>query len=132
MRQQIMYNVNPDFDFTIDEKGNSFIALRKISWGENTTEKLDIRKYYNSADGTETLGKGISFLTDEGPNELAKVLVENNFGYTDDIINGIKNRKDFMTSLVKCVNGEDLSDLNVDLDKVEPEEEYYDPSSLLD
>ena len=27
------YSVNPDFDYTIDEKGNTFIALRQIDWG---------------------------------------------------------------------------------------------------
>lgn len=125
------YKVNPDFDFIFDEKGNTFLALRKISWGEGSKEKLDIRKYYNSADGTETVGKGVSFITEEGPHELARVLVENEYGYTDELLNGMKNRKDFMTSLVKVLNEEDTKELGIE--NVDPNEEYFDPiESLLD
>ena len=125
------YKVNPDFDFIFDEKGNTFLALRKITWNEGGKEKLDIRKYYNSSDGTETVGKGVSFITEEGPHELTRILVENNYGYTDEIINGIKNRKDFMTSLVKVLNEEDTKELG--LENVDPNEEYFDPvESLLD
>lgn len=124
------YKVNPDFDFIFDEKGNTFLALRKIAWGGGQ-EKLDIRKYYNSSDGTETVGKGVSFITEEGPHELTRILVENDYGYTDEIINGIKNRKDFMTSLVKVLNEEDTEELG--LENVDPNEEYFDPvESLLD
>lgn len=125
------YKVNPDFDFIFDEKGNTFLALRKITWNEGGKEKLDIRKYYNSSDGTETVGKGVSFITEEGPHELTRILVENDYGYTDEIINGIKNRKDFMTSLVKVLNEEDTKELG--LENVDPNEEYFDPvESLLD
>lgn len=125
------YKVNPDFDFIFDEKGNTFLALRKITWNEGGKEKLDIRKYYNSSDGTETVGKGVSFITEEGPHELTRILVENDYGYTDEIINGIKNRKDFMTSLVKVLNEEDSKELG--LENVDPNEEYFDPvESLLD
>lgn len=125
------YKVNPDFDFIFDEKGNTFLALRKIAWSEGSQEKLDIRKYYNSADGKETVGKGVSFITEEGPHELTRILVENDFGYTDEIINGIKNRKDFMTSLVKVLNEEDTKELG--LENIDPNEEYFDPvESLLD
>lgn len=125
------YRVNPDFDFIFDEKGNTFLALRKIAWNEGGKEKLDIRKYYNSADGTETVGKGVSFITEEGPHELTRILVENDYGYTDEIINGIKNRKDFMTSLVKVLNEDDSKELG--LENIDPNEEYFDPvESLLD
>lgn len=125
------YKVNPDFDFIFDEKGNTFLALRKITWNEGGKEKLDIRKYYNSSDGTETVGKGVSFITEEGPHELTRILVENDYGYTDEIINGIKNRKDFMASLVKVLNEEDTKELG--LENVDPNEEYFDPvESLLD
>lgn len=125
------YKVNPDFDFIFDEKGNTFLALRKIAWSEGSQEKLDIRKYYNSADGKETVGKGVSFITDDGPHELTKILVENGYGYTDEIIEGIKNRKDFMTSLVSILNEEQTSQL--ELEDVDPNEEYFDPvESLLD
>lgn len=125
------YTVNPDFDFIFDEKGNTFLALRKIAWSEGGQEKLDIRKYYNSSDGTETVGKGVSFITEEGPHELTRILVENNYGYTDEILNGIKNRDDFKSSLVKVLGDEDIKELG--LEDVDPNEEYFDPvESLLD
>lgn len=124
------YKVNPDFDFTFDEKGNTFLALRKLSWGEGKPEKIELRKWYNSADGTETPNKGFTFLTEEGPHELTKVLVEQGFGYTDDIINGIKDRDDFKSSLSKILSGEELDELGIE--KVDPDEEYYDPVNLFE
>ena len=124
------YKVNPDFDFTFDEKGNTFLALRKLSWGGGKPEKLELRKWYNSADGTETPNKGFTFLTEEGPHELTKVLVEQGFGYTDDILNGLKDREDFKSSLSKVLSGEELDELGID--KVDPNEEYYDPVSLFE
>lgn len=124
------YTVNPDFDFTFDEKGNTFLALRKLSWGEGKPEKIELRKWYNSADGTETPNKGFTFLTEEGPHELTKVLVEQGFGYTDDILNGLKNREDFKSSLSKVLSGQELDELGIE--QVDPNEDYYDPVNLFD
>lgn len=124
------YKVNPDFDFTFDEKGNTFLALRKLSWGEGKPEKIELRKWYNSTDGTETPNKGFTFLTEEGPHELTKVLVEQGFGYTDDILNGLKDREDFKSSLSKVLSGEELDELGIE--KVDPDEEYYDPVNLFE
>ena len=56
------YAIDKDFDHTIDEKGNTFIALRKIAWGDSENYKLDLRKYYTTEDG-ERMNKGVSFLT---------------------------------------------------------------------
>lgn len=124
------YKVNPDFDFTFDEKGNTFLALRKLSWGEGKPEKIELRKWYNSADGTETPNKGFTFLTEEGPHELTKVLVEQGFGYTDDILNSLKDREDFKSSLSKVLSGKELDELGIE--KVDPDEEYYDPMNLFE
>lgn len=124
------YSVNPDFDFTFDEKGNTFLALRKLSWGEGKPEKIELRKWYNSADGTETPNKGFTFLTEEGPHELTKVLVEQGFGYTDDILNGLKDREDFKSSLSKVLSGQELNELGIE--QVDPNEDYYDPVSLFE
>lgn len=127
----IMYKVNPECDHIFDEKGNTFLALRKIQWGENGGEKLDIRKWYTNANGEETVGKGVSFITEDGPHELAKILVENDFGYTEEIIEGIKNRKDFMSSLTKCLNGDIPDSIEVKDTEEEPDGEYFDPSEVL-
>ena len=73
-----------DLDRIVDEKGSVFIALRKIAWGcgkdDNPEDldipvKLDLRKYYNTDQG-ERMDKGVSFLTEEGPNELNVVILK--------------------------------------------------------
>lgn len=89
------YEVDPDFDFVIDELSNRFMALRKIKWGNSDEYKLDLRRYYSTEDGEKMeKGKGISFLTDDGPNELTRVLVEQGYGLPEDIAEAIMNRSD--------------------------------------
>ena len=116
------YAIDKDFDHTIDEKGNTFIALRKIAWGDSENYKLDLRKYYTTEDG-ERMNKGVSFLTDEGPNELARVLIDTGYGNAMDIAESIKNnRLDIMELLAS------------DLDKIKAESntgDFYDPRELL-
>lgn len=116
------YAIDKNFDHTIDEKGNTFIALRKIAWGDSENYKLDLRKYYTTEDG-ERMNKGVSFLTDEGPNELARVLIDTGYGNAMDIAESIKNnRPDIMELLAS------------DLDKIKAESntgDFYDPRELL-
>lgn len=128
---EIKYTISDDFDHTFDEKGNTFLALRKIAWGDSDNVKLDIRKWYTNSAGEETIGKGVSFLTEEGPHELAKVLLENGYCDTFQVIESIKNRENFMTSLVRSLNKEYLEENGINVDDVELEEEYYDPKEML-
>lgn len=125
------YTVNPDFDYTIDEKGNAFIALRKIDWNNNGTEKLDIRKYYASEEG-EKMQKGVSFLTEDGPNELTKILLETGYGDANEITDTIVNsRPDILGRICKIIASDpSLSDPEL-LKEFEDEEEYYDPEELI-
>lgn len=129
----IVYTVG-DIDRVVEEKGNTFIALRHMKWCEASVDKefkLDLRKYYMNSEGGETVSKGISFATEEGPHELTRVLAEEGFGHTDEIIEAIKNRDDFMPSLVKALNGDDLSKVGVvDVSEYQ-EEDYYDPRKDL-
>lgn len=118
------YEKDPNFDFIIEEKGNMFIALRKISWGGRDA-KLDLRKWYSS-DGGETMSKGVSF-TDEGAHELTKTLISEGYGYTDEIINSIKDRDDFRSCLNKVL---DESDPHYDKDVID-NNVYYDPTTSL-
>lgn len=120
------YEIVDNFDKVFDEKGNSMLSLRKIKWGESDSVKLDLRKWYNTANG-ETVGKGFSFLTEEGPHELAKVLVENGYGYTKDIVNAIKTRKDFKQVMESVASDIDISGLEVEEDSAD----YYDPKDIL-
>lgn len=115
-----------DLDSTIDEKGSIFIALRKVQWVKNgedpdeTKAKLDLRKYRVDENGDEIAGKGISFLTDDGPNELTKVLVHEGYGNTKEILKELKNRNDFVDS-VEHINEEDTGS-----------GEYFDMRQLLE
>jgi hypothetical protein len=115
-----------ELDSTIDEKGSIFIALRKVQWVKNgedpdeTKAKLDLRKYRVDENGDEIAGKGISFLTDDGPNELTKVLVHEGYGNTKEILKELKNRDDFVDS-VEHINEEDTGS-----------GEYFDMRQLLE
>ena len=120
------YTIEDNFDKVFDEKGNSMLALRKIKWGDSDSVKLDLRKWYNGKDG-ETVGKGFSFLTEEGPHELAKVLVEKGYGYTKDIVNALKSRKDFKQVMENVASDIDISNLEIEDDTTD----YYDPKDIL-
>lgn len=133
MAREFQYTNDPDFDYTIDEKGNTFIALRKIDWGNNGNYKLDLRKYYASESG-ETMSKGVSFLTDDGPDELAKVLIETGYGNDDEIANTIIEKRPGILGriytalnktpeLIEGLEPEDFGD---------EEDEYYDPEELIE
>lgn len=124
--KKIEYTIVDDFDHTIDESGNQFIALRKIRWGDREKVSLDLRKYWMQAEG-EVLGKGVSFLTEDGPHELANVLVREGFGNTKDILKSLKNREDFQKSL-NIVMGKESEFYDEEVG----EEEIYDPKSLFD
>lgn len=125
MSNEFKYEIDENYDYTIDEKGNSFIALRKIKWGSSEDYKLDLRKYYTSAEG-ERMNKGVSFLTEDGPNELTRVLLETGYGEPDEIIDTIKNnRPDILSSLEKLVNNS--SEENDETS----DDEYYDPREAI-
>ena len=85
----------------VEEKGNQFIRFAQIAWaGENEEVepdkiKYDLRRYFTDADGVEKMGKGVTFLSDNGPTELTHILVEEGFGKTSKILDSIKTRADF-------------------------------------
>lgn len=118
------YSKNSDFTYSIcglnkivEERGNQFIRFARIAWGtgDNKKEKYDIRKYVTGKDGNEQMLKGLSFLTDNGPHELTHILLRENFGNTTEILNIIKDRKDFPEA-VQAVYGDKVKNENfVDL-----------------
>lgn len=93
------------YDHIISEKGNVFIALRKIKWSEDSDTKLDLRKYITTTDGGERCQKGVCF-DDEAADELTKVLCETGYGDTREIIDSIKDRDNFMPSLCRSLSGD--------------------------
>jgi len=99
----IIFDDGPNEIF--DEKGNVFLALRKVQWakGENPTKdpekaKLELRKWIVK-DGEEVANKGFSFLTEEGPHVLTHTLIKEGYGKTKEIIKNIKDRVDFRESV---------------------------------
>lgn len=121
--KEFVCNINKDFDFIIEERGNSSINLRKVSWGEGSPEKIDIRKWLYLDDGTERASKGVT-LTDEGTDELTNVLVDQGYGDTKKIAKSLAKRDDFDQSYLTMEDNdeEDLDDGSDD---------YYDPKELL-
>lgn len=121
MANNITYTIHDDFDFILEEKGNVFVALRKLTWGDKTTEpKFDIRKWYSSAEG-ETAGKGVS-MSKDGLDELTSVLLSQGFGKTDEILESIKDREDFERSYDKVIKGVVFDD---------EDDTFYDPKEVL-
>jgi hypothetical protein len=76
-----------------DEKGNTSLELRVVSWNKKPA-KLELRKWVTNSDG-QNPNKGFSFLTDEGPHRLAELLVENNFGDTKTLKALLIDRDDY-------------------------------------
>lgn len=96
------YDVDPDFDFILEEKANKFTALRKIKWGSSTEYKLDIRNYVSNDSGEQML-KGCTLISENGAHELTRVFLEQGFGNADEIANTIsENRADIMGAI--CAN----------------------------
>lgn len=123
------FNAEPhvfDLDVTFDELGSRFLALRRVQWVNKGEEpdiskaKLELRKWLVDKEGNERANKGFSFLTDEGPHELAKVLIHEGYGRTKDILNELRSRDDFIEA-AKTINDSEES----------TEGEYFDIRSLI-
>jgi len=116
-----------NIDEIFDERGSTFLAMRKVQWCQEGKEpdeskaKLELRKWRMTPEGEERADKGFSFLTDDGPHELAKVLVKNGYGHTKDILLSLKDREDFKDSVEHLYDGEDVSS----------DGEYFDMRSVL-
>lgn len=111
-------NIRPvffeDLDAVFDEKGSTFISMRKTQWVKDGAEpdvnkaKLELRKWRVTDEG-EKADKGFSFLTEQGPHELAKVLVSHGFGSTKDILLELKKRDDFKDAVDHMYDDEETS-----------------------
>ena len=95
VKQEIIDN----FDHILSEHGNTFIALRRVKWTEDSDPKLDLRKYVINQDGSERMMKGCSF-DDKTADELTKVLVDTGYGDTNELLDSLKQRPDFNQELM--------------------------------
>ena len=135
MARELQLEIDQSIDEVIDEvPGSSFIALRKLRWSPTSSFKLDIRRWYTSNTGEEIAGKGISFMTEQGPDNLIQALLKHGYGDTRKTLDGIRERPDFLEN-VKDVLDEmhsDLGDLIVErAPSTDIEELFYDPKSIL-
>lgn len=118
------------FDFVVEEKNNTFMALRILQWSDTGTPRLDLRKYHINSDGDEVIGKGVGFATEEGPHELVKIMIENDYGKTDEILSAVKDRDDFVSSLNKVLSPDQMKEFDLEMSD-EEEDVYYDPRELV-
>lgn len=128
------YEIDPNFDHVIDEKGNKFTALRKIKWGDSPEFKLDLRNYIATEEG-ERMGKGCTFISENGANELVNVLLNEGYGNADEVANQIIAREDLTMAVCNRL-------IDNGIDVVEQSEKYlnsqdklynlYDESDILE
>ena len=114
----------------IDEKGNSTIMLREVSWSGRENYKLELRRWIVEEAGDKPL-KGVSFLTEDGPNNLVHTMTKLGFGKTDVILNNLKTREDFDQSLIKVIGKTKINEAKESEIEIS-DEDYYDPTSFID
>lgn len=119
----IKYDVDESVDHVFDEKGNVFLAMRKVAWG-NGDHKLELRKWHTQKDGSERPNKGFSFLTEDGPDTLTSILVQEGHGDTREVLSHLSKRDNFNSSLNSIV-GKDSEFYD------ESAGEEYDPKDIL-
>lgn len=128
------YEVDPNYDYVLEEKGNTYTALRKIRWGDSENYRLDIRKYYASEEG-EKMSKGVSLMSDEGADELVKTLLSTGYGNDIDLFRAINdNRPELMSMFIKQIREEDehVLDLHLqDYPVTATNEELYDLGDVI-
>lgn len=128
------YEIDPNYDYVLEEKGNTYTAIRKIKWGNSDEYKLDIRKYYASEEG-ERMSKGVSLMSDEGADELVKVLLDTGYGDDASIWRAINDsRPELMSMFIKQIREEDdhVLDLHLaDYPVKVSDEELYDLGEVI-
>ena len=121
------YKVQKEFDRVIDEKGNTSIMMRKVAWGDSDTYKLEVRKWHIK-DNKEVPSKGVTFMTEEGPSNLANAIIDQGYGKTEDYLHTLKKREDFEESLANVIGKKAVTKAK----ETEVEaEEYYDPREFI-
>lgn len=129
------YDVDPNYDFVLEERGNTYTALRKIRWGDKEDFSLDIRKYYATEEG-ERMAKGCSLMSKEGADELARVLVDTGYGDEKQLAKAIcDNRVELAARIYDTITeNKDLKDTVEDIivnHLADEEEEYYDLNEVI-
>lgn len=128
MNNPYKYSIIDNVNHVFEESANQFGAFRKIQWGDNSKTYYEIRKWRNNPDGSEQAAKGYTFMTEEGPSELTKILLSNGYANTREALEILKEREDFRKSL-NSVLGKD--DELFDSEAGTLEDDYFDPKTFL-
>ena len=112
----VKYKIFDGTDNIFDEKGSTFLAMRRVAWfsdgdaepGEDKA-KLELRKWKANENGVDSPMKGFAFLTDDGPHCLTEMLVDNGYGRTSKVLLSLKKRDDFEESVKHMYDEEDES-----------------------
>lgn len=132
---EIRFELDDSVNEVFDElPGSSFLALRKLCWNGSGNFKLDIRKWYTDKLGNEVPGKGVSFMTEEGPANLIEALLKNGYGDTRKTLNGISEREDFIPEVARTLNslGIDVLKTSEYLQECDDSDtDFYDPKDIL-
>ena len=132
MPKEFNLEIDESINEVIDEvPGNRFIALRKLRWSPESPFKLDVRNWYTNAEGEEIAGKGVSFMTPEGPDNLIEALLKHGYGDTRKTINGIKDREDFLIAVKEVIVEKDIDLDSIEIPDIESVGSFYDPKSIL-
>lgn len=133
-KKQYIYKIKENgINEIIDEKNNTVMMIREVSWGQKNIDKdeyhLEIRKWYVNTE-SEVPGKGFTFTTEQSPHNLVNSMVNLGFGDTKKIIDGIKNRADFEDSLAKSISKNKINEAK-NKKVVISSEDYFTPKNLL-
>lgn len=135
MEKPFTYEVDPNYDYVLEERGNTYTALKKIRWGDNDHFSLDIRKWYATENG-ERMAKGCSLMTDEGADELTRILVSTGYGDDKELASEIcSNRTELAARIYNNIlNIDDLKDTVESIISnqiADEEEEYHDLREVI-
>lgn len=129
------FEVDPNYDFVLEERGNTYTALRKIRWGDKEDFSLDIRKYYATEEG-ERMAKGCSLMSREGADELTRILVYTGYGNDKQLAEAICTSRDEVAARIydHILNDNDLKNRIEDIvtnHLNNEDEEYYDLDEVI-
>ena len=136
MEKPFSYEIDPNYDYVLEEKGNTFTAIRKIRWGDRDHFNLDIRKWYATEEGERMTKKGCSLMSDEGADELTRVLISTGYGNDKEIAKEIcTNRSEIAARIYDHIQNNDIlrhtvEDIIVN-HLAEEDDEYHDLGEVI-
>lgn len=125
----IQYEIDPNgANYLIEERNNTVTMLRNVAWNGREA-RLELRKWVVEEGGEKPM-RGLSFLTPEGPHNLVHALTEHGYGNTKTVIDNLKKRDDFETSLAESIGMQKVVEAR-NTEVTVKSDEFYDPRSMI-